>query len=539
MLKKVFNSSSQSITAAAFIISSAGLLSRSAGIARDHIFAKLYSTGPVIDAYFAAFKIPDLIYNLLVVGALTAGFIPTFTKLWEKDATHTAAWKLANNVLNIVVIALLLLASVGILCAPTAARIIAPGFSGERQTLVIQFTRIIFLSPLFLSISMIMGGILQSLRRFVLFSLAPIFYNLGIILGATVLVPLCGLNGLAYGVVLGALLHCSLQIYGAYAAGFRWRPQLNWRDKDTHQIGKLMVPRTIGLAISQLNTVAITMLASLLPIGSVAVYNYANNLQSVPLGLIGIPFALAVFPSLSIAIAQNDLPLFRTRLTETLRHIIFLIIPCSLIMLLLRAQIVRVILGSGEFDWNATIATADTLAFFALSLFAQAVTPLLARSFYAFSDTVTPLVVAIISELCTIIAALLLTKPLGVAGLALASSSGAFINACGLYLCLRRKIKSLNEVSLLQMIFRLVVAGLAMTLTVQLLKYPLSEVLDLNRFWGILLHGLISGSLGILVYIAVCWVLKVEELLDLGAALKKRWLRIKHVPTGLDEAETM
>ncbi len=539
MLKKVFNSSSQSITAAAFIISSAGLFSRSAGIARDHIFAKLYSTGPVIDAYFAAFKIPDLIYNLLVVGALTAGFIPTFTKLWEKDATQTSAWKLANNVLNIVVIALLILAGVGMLFAPTAARIIAPGFTGERQALVIQFTRIIFLSPLFLSISMIMGGILQSLRRFVLFSIAPIFYNLGIILGATVLVPLFGTNGLAYGVVLGALLHCSLQVYGAYAAGFRWRPQLNWRDKDTHQIGKLMVPRTIGLAISQLNAVAITMLASLLPIGSVAVYNYANNLQSVPLGLIGIPFALAVFPSLSIAIAQNDLALFRTRLTETLRHIIFLIIPFSLIMLLLRAQIVRVILGSGEFDWNATIATADTLAFFALSLFAQAITPLLARSFYAFSDTVTPLVVAIISELCTIIAALLLHKPLGVAGLALATSSGAFINAFGLYLCLRKKIKSLNEIALLQTVFRLTVAGLAMTLTVQLVKYPLSEVLDLNRFWGILLHGLISGSLGILVYIAICWVLKVEELMNLGAALKKRWLRIKNVPIGLDEAEKM
>ncbi len=537
MLQKVFHSTSQSIAGAAIIISVAGLLSRAVGIARDHIFAHYYSTGPVIDAYFAAFKIPDLIYNLLVVGALTAGFIPGFTKLWEKNADKRSAWKLANNIINLLALAMLVLAGLGILFAPTAASIIAPGFSGERQELVISFTRIIFVSPILLSISMVMGGILQSLRRFVLYSLAPIFYNLGIIVGAIVLVPLFGINGLAYGVVLGAFLHCSLQIYGAYQAGYRWAPLANWRDPDARRVGALMIPRTIGLAIGQLNIVAITMLASFLPLGSVAVFNYANNLQSVPLGLIGIPFALAVFPILSSAVAQKDLALFRVRLMETLRQILFLIIPFTLIMLLLRAQIVRVILGSGQFDWTATIATADTLAFFALSLFAQALIPLLARGFYAFADTVTPLIIAIISELSTIIAALLLIKPLGVAGLALACSIGAFLNLVGLYLCLRQKIKPLPEVALLQMIFRLSAAGLAMALTVQFIKYPLATVLNLDYFWGILLQGLISGSLGILVYLSICWLLKIEEMMALGAALKTRWLKIHNLPTNLTEAE--
>ncbi len=535
MFKKVFHSPSQTITGAALIISVAGLLSRAAGILRDHIFAHYYSTGPVIDAYFAAFKIPDLIYNLLVVGALTAGFIPTFTKLWTKDNGDKAAWKLANNVLNLIAAAMLILAIGGMIGAPLVARLIAPGFTGQRLELVISFTRIIFLSPLLLSISMVMGGILQSLRRFVLYSLAPIFYNLGIILGATVFVPLLGVNGLAYGVVFGALLHAGLQIYGAYQAGFRWQPIANWRDRDTRRVGALMIPRTIGLAITQFNIVAITMLASLLPTGSVAVFNYANNLQTVPLGLIGIPFALAVFPILSGAVANHDLSLFRERFMSTLRYIIFLIVPCSLAMLLLRAQIVRVILGSGQFDWAATIATADTLAFFALSLFAQALIPLLARGFYAFSDTTTPLAIAIASEVVTIIIALALHNSLGVPGLALATSIGAVINLFGLYFYLRKKIKPLPEEALVQMIFRVALAGLAMGFTIQLVKYPLGTSLNLDYFSGILLQGLISGTLGILVYLGICYVLNVQEMLDLAKTFKTRWLKLRNLPANITE----
>ena len=535
----ILNSQSKTVTGAAIVISAATLLSRVVGIARDRVFAHYFGVGPVMDAYYAAFKIPDLIYNLLIVGALTAGFIPAFTKLFYKETNHTAAWRLCNNVINIIGIALLVLCGLGMLFTPFIAKIIAPGFSGESQRLVATFTRIMFFSPLLLGVSMVLGGILQSLRRFLVYSIAPVFYNLGIIFGALVLVPIVGISGLAWGVVVGAGLHASIQLYGALHNGYRWQWRFNLKDPETRLIGKLMVPRTLGLAVTQLNTVIVTMLASLLPIGSVAVYSYANNLQGVSTGLIGIPFALAVFPLLSTLAAENNGEGFIKHLSETTRQIIFLIIPISVIVLLLRAQIVRVILGTGAFDWSATINTADTLAFFSLGLFAQSLIPLYARAYYALANTKTPFIIGIISELISIIAALLLMEPLGVAGLALASSIGAVLNATLLFLSLRGFTKHLEEQKLLSMLFRASVATIVMAVTIQLLKYPLAKVLNLDRFWGILLHGLVSGTLGLLVYGAICRALKVEEMMQIQNSFKKRWLHLWHVPAGIDEAEKL
>ena len=514
------------------MIGAAGLLSDIAGLIRDRILAHNFGAGPVMDAYYAAFKIPDLIYNLLIVGALTAGFIPTFTKIFYRNNNdRSGAWQLANNIINIVGILLLILAGLGMIFTPLLTKIIAPGFSGSQLSQAISFTRVMFFSPFILGISMVMGGILQSLRQFVLYSIAPIFYNVGIIIGATILTqtPL-KTNGLPVGVIFGALLHASIQIYGAYKNGYRWEWRFKILDKETRHIGKLMIPRTLGVAITQLNTVVVTMLASLLPIGSVAVYHYANNLQSVPIGIIGIPFALAVFPFLSQSVATDNGPGFIKHLSGATRQVLFFIIPFSLITLLLRAQIVRVILGSGAFDWNATIATADALAFFSLGLFAQSLVPLYARAFYALSNTKTPFTLGVIAELIAIIAALLLMKPLGVAGLALASSIGVILNLGMLVIALRQLTGSLEEMKTLHFLFRLAVAGLLMAIIIQTLKYPLAKKLDLDHFWGILLHGGISGTLGLLAYGAVCYLLKVEEMMNFHASLKTRWLKFRGTP---------
>ena len=523
------NTVSKSITGAAYLIASATLLSRVVGLIRDRTFAHYYTAGPVMDAYFAAFKIPDLVYNLLIIGALSAGFIPTFTKLLMTKDDKADAWKLANNVLNIAAISLFVIAIIGIILTPWLAPIIAPGFEGERRDLVIAFTRIMFASPLLMGISMVLGGILQSLRQFLLYSIAPIFYNLGIIFGVVILVPAFGITGIAWGVVLGALLHSALQFYGAYASGYRWKWIINLRNPETRLIGKLMAPRTLGIAVTQLNTVVVTILASLLPIGSVAVYNYANNLQGVPVGIIGISFALAVFPVLSAAAGKNDKIDFIKNISATLRQVLFLIIPSSIVVILLRAQIVRVVLGTGQFDWTATIHTADALALFGLSLFAQSLIPLFARAFYALSNTKTPFVIGVIAELISIIAALLLMKPYGVAGLALASSIGAIINFALLAITLRQLAGPMEEQKLLTLLYKLSVAAIVMALVTQFLKTPLAKIVDMERFWGILSQGLISGTMGLLVYGVICWLLKVEEILLLHASLKKRWMKIWNV----------
>lgn len=526
---KILNSQSKTITGAAIILSGAALMSRFVGIARDRVLAHYYGAGPVMDAYYAAFKIPDIIYNLLIVGALTAGFIPTFTKLLDNKNTNKAAWQLTNNILNILGAALIILCGLGIILAPILNKILAPGFNGENLIRLTGFTRIMFLSPFFLGVSMLMGGALQSLRRFVLYAIAPIFYNFGIIFGATALVRVLGENGLAYGVVLGAFIHCVIQAYGTYHCGWRYAFSFKTQDPDTKMVFKLMLPRTLGLAINQLNQVAMTMMASFLPIGSIAVYNYANNLQAVPVGVLAIPFALAVFPLFSQAAAEKNLDLFVNNFSSVVRQILFLIIPATILILLLRAQIVRVILGSGEFDWQATVNTADALAFFALGLIGQALIPVLSRAFFAFSNTKTPFVIGVISELISIIAALLLMKPLGAAGLALASSIGVTINLILLWMNLRAETKTLGESEIFPMLLQVTIASFAMGLIVQLLKYPLAKFFNQQFFWGIFGQGLFAGGFGLLFYGIICYFLQVPEFMQLKNSFERRWLQLRHL----------
>lgn len=540
MISRLIHRELKTVTAAAVIIASLTLLSKIVGLIRDRVFAHYFGVGPVMDAYYAAFKIPDLIYNLLIVGALTAGFIPTFSKLFFESEDKTRAWKLANNVVTIIGMTLIILALVGVIFTSPLTALVAPGFSGESRHLATQFTRIMFFSPLFLGISMVLGGILQSLKQFIIYSLAPIAYNLGIILGATLLTKTTlGNLGLAWGVVLGSILHAGIQAYGAYHNGYRFKFAFNLKDADTRLIGKLMIPRTIGLAVTQFNLVIVTILASLLPVGSVAIFNYANNLQAVPLSLIGIPFAIAVFPVLSEMVAKQDAPGFVQHLSSTIRTIIFLMMPAAVLMLLLRAQLVRVILGTGQFDWIATKATANTVAFFALGLLGAALVPTLARAFYALSNTKTPFTLGIIAELLSIIASLLLMRPLGVAGLALASSVGVTINAVFLLVALWQNTKDLELNKLLSTILKVSAATLAMGLVVQYLKYPLANIFDQRFFWGIFGQGFFAGLFGVIVYALAAYWIKIPEMVLVISAIKRRWLGYRQMPPGLDEAEKL
>ncbi|MFA6105044.1 MAG: murein biosynthesis integral membrane protein MurJ [Patescibacteria group bacterium] len=539
MLKRLFSPDSKSVTGAAILISTATLLSRLIGIIRDRTFAHFFGAGSVMDAYYAAFKIPDLIYSLLIAGALTAGFIPTFTRLFYESEDKSKAWKLTNNIISIVGVALLILGGLGIIFSPFLVKIVAPGFPPEQLKLVNTFTRIMLISPFLLGISMVIGGVLQSLRQFLLYSIAPIFYNFGIIIGIVFFTKFLGIAGLAWGVAFGSLLHLSVQIYGVIKNGYRWHWHFNLKDPDTRLIGKLMLPRTFGLAVNQINTVVITVIASFLPLGSVAIFNYANNLQDVPTGIIGIPFALAVFPILSRLTSPENRGEFGALISSTVRQILFLVIPLSVCFLLLRAQITRVVLGTGAFDWNATIQTADTLAFFTLSLFAQSLIPLFARAFYSLNNTMTPFLISIISELICIIGALLFMKPLGVAGLALAKSISALINMSALAILLRKEVREIIDDKLLPLILKTSVAALVMGIIIQYLKYPLAQIFDQHYFWGILMQGLIAALVGILAYGFICTVLRVDEMIHLKNSFKKRWLRLWNIGEGIDQAEKL
>ncbi len=331
-------------------------------------------------------------------------------------------------------------------------------------------------------------------------------------------------------------MHFGLQTYGAYKIGFHYQFILKLRDLETIKVGLLTIPRTMAIAMSQINLVIITIIASTLPTGSIAVYSYANNLQAVPTGIIALPFALAVFPALSEAVANKDLNSFIKNLSHTIAQILFLTIPFSVVLVLLRSQIVRVVFGRGQFGWEATINTADTLALFALSLFAQALIPLLGRAFYALENTKTPFIIALISELLTIIFALIFKNMLGVAGLALAFSIGAVINFVLLAIALRAQTKTLSEHRIFSSFWKISLAALFMSIVIQFAKYTIAKIVNHEKFWGILVQGAVAGILGLVVYGLLCYILKLPEFNQLKDSFRRRWLRVRgiHIEEGIE-----
>lgn len=525
---------------AAGIVAFSSLASRLLGIFRDRILAGEFGAGATLDVYYAAFRIPDFIYNLLILGALSAGFIPVFTALWKKGNAENfsnpslprgidEAWWFVSNVVNVIALFLIAVSLAGSFFAPAVIRWITPGFSPENRVLTVELTRIMFLSPLFLGLSGVVGGVLQSAKRFFIYSLSPIFYNAGIIIGALYFTPLFGPAGLAWGVVFGALLHLLVQLPSLYALGFRYDFAVSWRDANLRQIARLMVPRTMSLATSQINLLVITVIASTLAEGSLAVFNFANNLQAFAVGIFGISFAIAAFPTLSDHAADTK-KLIGT-FSRTARQILFFIIPSSVILYGLRAQIVRVVLGAGKFDWPATLLTMEVLSFFSLSLFAQAVIPLLTRVYYARHDSRRPFFIGLASDGLNVVLSLVLAGRLGVGGLALAFSISNIAYLLILWAVLRQKIGRLDEPKILLAVGKSVLAAFAAAGIIQAMKKFIWPLIDMATFAGVLTQGLSAGLAGIAAYLFVSYVLQSEEFFYFADGLKRR-MQWRKVETG-------
>ncbi len=531
-LKNIFKKRSNGIAAAAILVGFFSLFSRLLGIVRDRILAGEFGAGEVLDAYYTAFRIPDLIYNLLILGALSAGFIPIFLSLIKKmkcdnnfyfcysKSENKEAWNLVNNILNLLIIILSFFSIIGFIFSPQLIKLIAPGFNPELKEITINLTRIMFLSPIFLGISSLLGGVLQSFKNFLIFSLAPIFYNLGIIIGALFFVPIIGINGLAWGVVLGAFLHMLIQIPSVKILGFRWSFFINLKDKNLKKISLMMIPRTLSLAISQINLVVITIIASTLSAGSLAIFNFANNLQSFPIGIFGISFAVAAFPALSAA-AFNKEKLINN-FSYALRQILFFIIPSTVLLITLRAQIIRVVLGTGEFSWRDTVLTIDTLGFFALSLFAQATIPLLTRIFYARHNSKTPFYIGIFIIIINIILSLFFGKRMGVSGLALAFSISSILNFMILWMWLYFEIGELDQKKIISSVVKFSIAALSAGFFIQLAKIIIWPFLDMTKFWGIFLQGFFAAIFGLTIYFFLCYLMRSEEMLELIDIIKNK-----------------
>jgi len=525
MWKKLFQQKINSIAVAAVLVAASSLISRLLGVFRDRILASQFGAGPQLDIYYAAFRVPDLLFNLIVLGALSAGFIPIFSGLVKnfadpkKSDENTPAWQLAANVINILSIFLIIFSLLGVIFAPLLVRLITPGFSLEAQASTASLTRIMFLSPLFLGVSGVLGGILQSFRRFLIYSLAPIFYNLGIIAGALWFSSWWGLSGLAWGVVLGAFLHMIIQIPAVYALGFNYSFKINLKDKATRRIGKLMIPRTLSLAITQIDLLITTVIASGLVTGSLTIFNLANNLQSFPVGIFGVSFAIAAFPALSQYAFDKER--LEASFSSTLRQIFFFVIPATVFLITLRAQIIRVILGAGAFSWQDTILTMNTLALFSISLFAQASIPLLVRVFYARHDSKSPFYLGMFTVLTDIVLCLVLSKKMGVTGLALAYSISNILNFLLLWTWLHFKVGNLGINKIAKSAVKFSLAAIGAGITIQLMKIAILPIIDMTRFSGVLIQLAVAGISGGVVYLFLCYLLGSEELITFMNSLRR------------------
>lgn len=512
-----------SVISAAIIIGVASLLSRIVGLVRERVFTTEFGAGDVFDAFVAAFRVPDFIFNLIVIGALSAAFIPLFTtKVVAGEHGEGSAFSFAVSILNIMILVVSIFSILFIIFAPVLVPLIAPGFSGDKLQLTISLSRVMALQPILLAVSFVFSGVLNSYKRFVVYALAPILYNIGIIFGVEVLVPVMGLMGIAWGVVIGAALHALVQLPSVIYIGFRWKPILISSLKDVQSVWRMMVPRIFGLAAQQINLLVVTFLGSGLLAGSIAVFHLANNIQHIPIGIFGIAFSQAAFPTLAEQAARGDRAAFRKTLSHTFRYILFFVIPISAFFFLLRAEIVRVLFGSGAFDWEDTQLTFETFGLLMMSVFAQATIPLLTRAFYAYHDTKTPVAITAVSVVLNITLAFYLSSLYGVQGLAMAFSIAAVVQLMMLLGVLHWRVEGLDDAQIIRSIARIVAATILAAVVVQLLKVVVGSVVNMQRFWGVFVKLFVSGSGGITVYLVLAWLFGVSEIITLKKYMPRK-----------------
>lgn len=540
MFNRIFNSQAKTVTSAAGILALSALISRFLGLIRDRLLAGHFGAGPDLDIYFAAFRIPDLVYNVLIAGGIVVAFLPLFSEYFSKNKEDS--WQFTNNVLNIFLFFLILISLILFIFTPALIKLVAPGFDLEQKNLTILLTRLMFLSPIFFGLSSIFSGILQYFNRFLVYGLCPILYNLGIILGIIFFAPYFGVLGVALGVILGAAFHFLIQIPSAISCGFRYKPIFNFRDPGIRRVFSLMIPRTFGVAAQQINFIVITAIASTLAAGSIAIFNFSKNLQYIPVGIIGVSFAVASFPALSKAWAEAKKEEFIKEFSSIFRKILYLIIPFSVLMFILAPQIIKIILETGQFGRLETHLTSTCLALFCLGIFAFALIPLIFRAFFAFQNTKIPTLIAILGMILNIGLCFILVWLLNPAGMLSASYGAGFqnfikntfslqeiedISVIGLPLAfsvagifqfillmifLYKKIGDYKLKEIFLSFSKILIASILMAGIVYLLLPLLATFLDIQTFWGVFFQTVIAGFMGVLIYILTTSLLKSPEI---------------------------
>jgi putative peptidoglycan lipid II flippase len=384
MVERVFNLIYREIKGlhqAAYILALFTLASQILAIVRDRVLAHRFGAGAELDIYYAAFKIPDLLFVLFASVLSVYALLPFVVKA-QNEGVETAK-NLLSQFFSIFILCYIFAGALVWLFASNLVSLLFVGFSIEMQNEVVDLMRLLLLQPLFLGVSSLFGVITQMHHRFVVYAISPLIYNLGIIFGAAILFDWFGLTGLVLGVLLGALGHLLVQLPFVYKTKIVPRLTFEFDILLFKKVAKVAFPRAVTLSLTQIQLTLFVFLASIMSVGSVTVMQFANNLYAVPLSIIGASYSVAAFPTLSALITSNKLSEFSSYVLTALRHIIFWGLPAIAFIIVLRAHIVRLVLGSGAFDWDATRLTAAVLAIFILALVLQSMLLVMLRAFYA------------------------------------------------------------------------------------------------------------------------------------------------------------
>ncbi len=505
------------VTKAAGVVSGATLLSRIFGLLRDMVIAGYFGAGMASDAFFVAFRIPNLLRRLFAEGSLTIAFVPLFTEYLAKDG-ETAAFLFARSAMRFISILLAAAAVLGILLTPLIVRIMAPGFmaSPEKLALTITLTRFMFPYIFFIGLVALCMGILNALGHFAAPALAPVFLNLAMIVAVLFLSPHLQhpVYGLAWGVLLGGLLQLVLQIPFLLREGVVFWEAASLFHPGLKRIGHLMLPAVFGAAVYQINILVGTLLASLLPDGSVSYLYYADRLVQFPLGIFAIAAATAVLPSFSAYAAVQDNKALSETFGYAMRLVFFITIPSMVGLILLREPIVGLLFKRGAFDAQTTALTASALLYYGIGLWAFSAVRIVVMLFYALQDTRTPVKMATISIFVNMILGVVLMWPLRHGGLALATSLASMVNFCLLVMALRKKVGLIDWRELLMSVRKTLFCSGVMGLAVffgAVMLIPRG-----NASFVKLLCGLIGTILvGIGSYAACAFLVKSPEISDL------------------------
>lgn len=560
MVKRVINALNREISGlheAAYLLGAFAIASQLLALVRDRIFAYTFGAGRMLDIYYAAFRIPDLIF--VSIGSLVSIsiLIPFFMEKFKEG--EESGKRFIDAAFSIFFTVIFCVSAAAFFLVPFLVPYVFPGFDGGPvKSQLVLLVRIMLLSPILLGVSNFLASITQMYNRFFIYAVSPLLYNVGIIIGVIFFYPFLGVAGLAWGVVLGASLHVFVQV--PFIAGKKLLPHLRFPLDfgSVRRLALLSLPRTLALSANQIATFFLVGLATLMSAGSITVFNFSWNLQSVPLSIIGASYASAAFPALSRHISRGSLGTFLDQMVISARHIIFWSTPMMTLFVVLRAQIVRTILGAGHFNWSDTRLTAACLAIFVFSAVPQSLLLLFVRGYYALGKTRKPLIINILSSAFLVSMGFLfsyffkaqpvfryfiegLFKVDNVSGsivlvLPLAYSIGTLLNAAVHWLAFQGEFPAFSR-PVLKTFFASFSASVIMGYVAYLFLNVFDKVFNINTLVGIFLQGFCAGLLGIAAGILVLVFMKNEEVREIWKALHQKIWQAKIA--GADAPETI